>query len=69
MRFLTDFMDKNKRLERNPVFIERIEDIIDELRNFNYEITIDLRNGYYTLKLYKQSQELTMITLPWVLYN
>ena len=45
VRFLTDFRQLNKRLQRKPYPIPKILDMMQTLQGFTYATTLDLNMG------------------------
>jgi hypothetical protein len=51
IRFLSDFLEVNKRLGRKPFPIPKISTVLQEIEVFSYATALDLNMGYYTIRL------------------
>ena len=69
VRFITDFMELNKRIKRKPFPIPKIQDLMLKFRGFKYGTFLDLNMRYYHIKLDPKAKELCTIVLPWGKYE
>ncbi len=49
--FVSDFREVNKRLVRKPFPIPKISTVLQEIEGFSYATALDLKMGYYTIRL------------------
>ena len=61
MRFITDYCRHKHKLARKPYPIPGIGETMQHLEGFQYATTLDLNMGYYTIRMFPASQEMTMI--------
>ena len=61
VRFITDYRRLNQKLVRKTYLLPRIGETIQQLKGFQYEKVFDLNMGYYTIRLYPASQDMTTI--------
>ena len=59
--FITDYHRINHQLVRKPYLLPRIGDKIHQLEGFQYTTILNPNMGYYTIRLFPASQEITMI--------
>ena len=51
VRFISDFIELNKCILRQPYTIPKIQDLLVRLEGFRYGTTLDLNMGYYYIEL------------------
>ena len=68
-RFLSKFINLNKKLKRKPYPMPKINEMLLEVEGFSYATLIDLNMGYYNIRISKNSSNLCTIILPWVKYQ
>jgi hypothetical protein len=56
-------------LNRKPYPIPKIAQILQELEEFDYETSLDLNMGYYTIKLDSDAQKLCTTVTPFGKYQ
>ena len=61
MNFITDYCRLNRQLVRKPYPLTRIGETMQQLEVFQYAAELDLNIGYYTIRIYPASQDMTMI--------
>ena len=69
LRFLTDFRELNKRIIRRPYPLPKISEVLQELEGLSYATTLDLKMGYYTIRLDPDAQKLCTVITPWGKYK
>jgi hypothetical protein len=69
VRFLSDFLEINKRLVRKPFPIPKISTVLQKIKGFAYATTLDLIMGYYTIRLYPNASKICTIIFPWGKYS
>ena len=69
VRFISDFRELNKLLDRNPWPLPKIMDILQQLEGFAFASQLDLNMGYYTIRLDPDSSKICTIILPWGKYS
>ena len=69
LRFLTDFCQSNKNLIRKPYPLPKISEVFQELEGLSYATALDLKMGYYTLRLDPDAQSICTIITPWGRYT
>ena len=69
VRFLSDFRQLNKQMVRKPYPLPKISEILQELTGLSYATALDLKMGYYTLRLNPDAQRLCTIITPWGKYK
>ena len=69
VRFLSNFRELNKRIQRKPYPIPKVQDMLLKLEGFTYATAIDLNMGYYNILLTPNSSRLCTIVLPWGKYS
>ena len=69
VRMISDLRKVNTDLVRKLYPIPKISCIMQELERFQYAIALDLNMGYYTIRLYPDSQDMCMIITPWGRYK
>jgi hypothetical protein len=65
VRVVSDFRVLNSNLQRVSYSIPRIQDILIILNGFTYATSIDLKIGYYAIRLTPNTQKLCTIVFPW----
>ena len=68
VRFLTDFREVNKCIERKPFPLPRINESLQRIEKFKSTTALDLSQGYYSIPLSKKSQKICTTILPWGKY-
>ena len=68
VRFLTDFREVNKCIQRKPFPLPRIGESLQKIEKFKSATAIDLSQGYYSIPLSKKSQKICTTILPWGKY-
>ena len=58
LRFLSDFCQLNKQMVRKPYPLPKISEILQELTGLSYATALDLKMGYYTIRLNPNAQRL-----------
>ena len=66
VRFITDFIEINKRILRQPYSIPKIQDLLLRHEGFRYGITLYLNMGYYHIEISYKYTELCTIVTQWV---
>ncbi len=61
---ISDFWELNKRIVRKPYPIPKISTTLQELEGFTYTTTLDLKMGYYTIRLDPAASKMCTIILP-----
>ena len=69
MRFLTDFRQLNKRLVQKPFPLPKINQILYEIDGMQWASAIDLKMGYYALRLDPDAQRCCTLITPWGKYK
>jgi len=69
VRFLTDFRQVNKRIERQPFPLPKISETLQRLEGFQWASAIDLNMGYYHLTLDLATREICSLIFPWGRYR
>ena len=69
MRFLTDFRQLNKRLVQKPFPLPKINQILYEIDGMQWASTIDLKMGYYAIRLDPDAQQYCTLITPWDKYK
>ena len=64
VRFLSDFWAVNKRLVRKPFTIPKISIVLQEIKGFSYATTLDLKMGFYTIRLDPDASKICTIIFP-----
>jgi len=64
LRLCVDYRELNKLLIRDHYPLPNVEDLIDSLHGKKYFTRIDLRNGFYHIKLSEESVKYTAFTTP-----
>ncbi len=67
--FLSDFWEVNKRLVRKPFSIPKISTVLQEIEGFSYATALDLKLGYYTIRLDPDASKICTIVFPWGKYS
>ena len=68
IRVLTDFRKMNAAIQRKPFPLPRIGETIQRLEKFISATALDLSQGYYSIPIDKQSQQICTTILPWGKY-
>lgn len=69
VRFLTDLRQLNKRLVNKPIPLLKISQILYEIDGIQWATALDLKRGYYAIKLDPQAQKLCKLITPWGKYK
>ena len=69
LRFLSDFRQLNKCIIRKPYPLPKISEILKELTGLSYATALDLKMGYYTIRLNPDAQRICTIITPWGKYK
>jgi hypothetical protein len=69
VRTISDFRELNKRIVRKPYPIPKISTILQELEGFTYVTALDLKMGYYTIRLDPMASKMCTIIFPWGKYS
>ena len=69
VRYINDFRNLNKQLNKKPHPMPKINEILLELEGFEYAMSIDLKMEYYHIQLSKDASNLCKIILPWGKYR
>ena len=59
--FIADYRRMNQKLVRNTEPLPRIGETMQQLEGFQYDTSLDLNTGYYTIRLSPDSQDTTKI--------
>jgi hypothetical protein len=68
VRIVTDLRRLNAILERHPLPLPKIAELIQYLEGFTWITTLDLNMGYYHIRLSWQAQRICVTILPWGKY-
>ena len=66
---LTDFCQLNKNLIRKPYPLPKISEVLQQLEGLTFATALDLKMGYYTLRLDPDAQSICTIITPWGKYK
>jgi hypothetical protein len=66
LRSLADLRELNKRINRKPFSIPKINDLLQKLEGFYLATLLDLNMGYYHIGLTPYASTLCTVVLPWV---
>ena len=69
VQFVSDFMEVNKRIVRNPFPIPQISTVLQELKGFTYATAHNMTIGYYTIRLDPDLFKICTIIFPWGKYS
>ena len=71
VRFITDYHRLNQKLVRKLYLLSIIGNTMKYLKVFQYETASDLNMGYYTIRIFRDSQYMTTIVTEFVkfIYN
>ena len=69
VRFLSDFRQLNKCMIRRPYPLPKISEILQGLTCLSYATVLDLKMGYYTIRLDPNAQRICTIITPWGKYK
>ena len=61
VRLITDYHRLNHKLVRNPYPLPRIDETMQQLGGFQYVTSLDINMGYYNIRIFTASQDMTMI--------
>ncbi len=67
--FLSDFWEVNKELARNPSPIPKRSTVVQEIEGFSYATALDLKLGYYTIRMDPDASKICNIIFPWGKYS
>ena len=65
VRFISNFRNPDEQLKQKPYPMTNIDDVLLEVEGFQYATPLDLRMGYYHIRLRKAKSNLCTIILPW----
>ena len=69
LRSLADLRELNKRIQRHPFPIPKIQDMLQKLEGFMWATSLDLNMGYYHILLTPKASRLCTVVLPWGKYE
>ena len=70
VRTITNFWKLNKKwIIRRPYPIPKISTMLQELEGFTYAKALDLKMGYYTIRLDPRGVRMSAIIFPWGKYS
>ena len=69
VQFISNFCELNKVLKRKLWPLPKIVETLQELEGFNYASHLDLKMGYYTIRLNPDSSKICTIIPPWGKYS
>ncbi len=69
VRFITDYRELNKWIQRRPWPMPHISDLIQDIGAYKFVTAIDLSMGYYHFELDDELSDMTTFMLPWGLYK
>ena len=69
MIFLNDFRNLNSQLKHKPYPMPKISEMLLKLEGFQYATSLDLKMGYYCIRLSEEANNLCTIILPWIKYK
>src|SRR5687768_14225212 len=69
LRSLADSRELNKRIQRHPFPIPKIQDMLHKLEGFMFATSLDLNMEYYHLLLTPKASRLCTVVLPWGKYE
>ena len=69
IRFITDFRELNKWIERRPHPMPHIIDMLNDIGTYTYVTALDLSMGYYHFELDDKLKDLCTFMLPTGLYR
>ena len=61
VRFITDHRRFNHQLVRKTYSLPIIGDTVQQLEGFQYATALDINMGYYNIRIYPASQDMTRI--------
>jgi hypothetical protein len=67
--FLRYFLEVNKRLIRKHFSIPKISMVLQELEGFTFATALDLKMGYYTIRLDPDASRICTVIFPWGKYS
>jgi hypothetical protein len=67
--FLSNFWEVNNRLIRKPFPILKISTVLQELEGFIFAMALDLKMGYYTIRLNPDASRICTVIFPWEKYS
>ena len=69
VRFVTDYRELNKRIQRRPWPMPHVADLVQDIGNFTYVTAIDLSMGFYHFLLNEELSKMSTFMLPFGLYR
>ena len=69
VRFITDFRELNKAIQRRPWPMPHITDLLQDIGQYKFVTALDLSMGYYHMVLDEELSDMTTFMLPWGLYK
>ena len=63
--FLSYFWNLNRQLKYKPYPMPKIREMLLNLEDFQYAMSLDLNMGYYHIHIIDQASNLCTINLPW----
>jgi hypothetical protein len=66
---ISDFRELNKHIVRKPYPIPKISTMLQELKGFTYATALDLKMGYYTIRLDPMASKMSTIIFSWGKYS
>jgi hypothetical protein len=66
---LSVFWEVNKRFVRTPLPIPKISTVLQEIEGFSYATALDLKMGYYIIRLDPDASKICTIIFPWGKYS
>ena len=69
LRFCVDYRKLNELTKADTFPLPRIDDLLDQLGKSKYFSTLDLKSGYWQIKVHPSSQEKTAFTIHQGLYE
>jgi hypothetical protein len=66
---ISDFSELYKRIVRKPYTIPKISMMLQELEGFTYATALDLKMGYYTIRLDPRVSKMCTNNFPWGKYS
>ena len=69
VRFISDFRELNKRIKRKPCPIPHTQEMLLNLKGFQYATSLDLNMGHYHIELCPQSKKLCTVVFPFGKYE
>ncbi len=69
VHFLGNIWEVNKRLIKKPFPIPKLSTILQQLEGFTFATALDLKMGYYTIRLDPDASKICTIIFPWEKYS